>query len=43
MNEMHRLNQVMFYIRESPTLGVGFLMVGAVLLFGFSDLDFISF
>ncbi len=31
---MHRLNQVMFYIRESPTLGVGFLMVGAVLLFG---------
>tara|TARA_B100000579_G_scaffold404157_1_gene388745 strand:+ start:863 stop:1729 length:867 start_codon:yes stop_codon:yes gene_type:complete len=34
MNEMHRLNQVMFYIRESPTLGVGFLMVGAVLLFG---------
>ncbi len=31
---MHRLNQVVFYIRESPALGVGFLMVGAVLLFG---------
>ena len=31
---MHRLKQFLFYIRESPTLGVGFLMVGAVLLFG---------
>ena len=31
---MHRFSQVIFYIRESPTLGVGFLMVGAVLLFG---------
>jgi peptide/nickel transport system permease protein len=34
MNEMHRLKQFLFYIRESPTLGAGFLMVGAVLLFG---------
>ena len=31
---MHRLKQFLFYIRESPTLGAGFLMVGAVLLFG---------
>ena len=31
---MGRLSQVVYYVRESPLLGVGFLMLGAVLMFG---------